>query len=202
MKKTFDNEKAWCLPRDQLKKIQWNRLKKQINYVYEKSDLYRRKFNEIGVHPKDIGSIDDFRQLPIFLSKLVDRDTQDLTREKYGHPFGEYLCVSPRDVRAIHSTSGTTGIPVFEAFSAHDIAVESEVIARTVWRSGIRPGDYVLHVTGLSMWLAGIMPLRAYEYMGVAGIPVGAESGAERVLQFAKLVKAKGMFCIPSFAES
>ena len=91
--------------------------------------------------------------------------------------------------------------PFFEAFSAHDIAVQNEVLARTVWRAGLRPGDYMLHVTGLSMWLAGIVPLRAYEYMGVAGIPVGAESGAARVIDTAKLIKAKGMFCIPSFAD-
>jgi phenylacetate-CoA ligase len=90
---------------------------------------------------------------------------------------------------------------VFEAFSEHDIKVESEVLARTFWRAGLRPGDYVLHVTGLSMWLAGMVPMRGYEYMGIVGIPVGAESGVARALQFASLVSPKGMFCIPSFAE-
>jgi phenylacetate-CoA ligase len=135
------------------------------------------------------------------MNKVLDRESQEQTREKEGHPFGEYLCVSPKEVRAIHSTSGTTGQPVFEAFSKHDIQVQNEVLARTFWRAGLRPGDYVLHVTGLSMWLAGIVPLRAYEYMGLGGIPIGAESGVSRVLDFAKLIKAKGMFCIPSFAD-
>jgi phenylacetate-CoA ligase len=51
------------------------------------------------------------------------------------------------------------------------------------------------------MWLAGMVPMRAYEYMGIAGIPVGAEGGVARVLQFASLIRPKGMFCIPSFAE-
>ncbi len=201
MGRKFWNEAAETMPRKELKKLQWKRLKKQMRYIYEKSVLYRNKFQEIGVHPDKIKSIEEFRNLPIFINKTIDRDTQEITRQKYGHPFGEYLCVSPQDVRAIHSTSGTTGLPVFEAFSKHDIEVESEVIARTLWRAGLRPGDYVLHVTGLSMWLAGMVPMRAYEYMGIAGIPVGAESGVARVLQFASLIKPKGMFCIPSFAE-
>jgi phenylacetate-CoA ligase len=201
MERKFWNEAAETMPRDELKKLQWKKLKKQMRYIYDKSELYRNKFREAGTHPDKIKSIEEFRELPIFMNKLTDRDTQEVTRKKYGHPFGEYLCVEPKDVRAIHSTSGTTGLPVFEAFSKHDITVQSEVTARSLWRIGLRPGDYVLHITGLSMWLAGMVPMRAYEYMGVAGIPVGAESGMERVLQFAKLIKAKGMFCIPSFAD-
>jgi len=155
------NEAAETMDRIELKKLQWEKLKKQMRYVYDKSELYRKKFQEIGVHPDKIGSIEEFRNLPIFMNKAIDRDTQEITREKYGHPFGEYLCVSPKDVRAIHSTSGTTGLPVFEAFTKHDIEVENEVIARTLWRAGMRPGDYMLHVTGLSMWLAGMVPMRA-----------------------------------------
>jgi phenylacetate-CoA ligase len=201
MERRVWNEKAELMPRKDLHKLQWQRLKKQMLYVYEKSPLYRRKFDEIGVRPDQIHTIEEFRHLPVFINKYIDRETQDVTRTKDGHPFGEYLCVSPKDVRAIHSTSGTTGLPVMEAFSAHDIALQNEIIARTVWRAGMRPGDYMLHVTGLSMWLAGLVPMRAYEYMGVAGIPVGAESGVARVVQFANLIKPKGMFCIPSFAE-
>jgi phenylacetate-CoA ligase len=172
-----------------------------MRYIYDSSPYFKKRFDDIGSQPDDIKDIEAFRELPIFMDKLMDRESQELTREKEGHPFGEYLCVSPKDVRAVHSTSGTTGQPVFEAFSKHDIEVQNEVLSRTFWRAGLRPGDYVLHVTGLSMWLAGIVPLRAYEYMGMAGIPIGAESGVSRVLEFAKLIKAKGMFCIPSFAD-
>lgn len=201
MERRFWNEAAEAMPRDELKALQWKKLKKQMRYIYDSSFYFRTRFDDIGVHPDDIKDLEAFRELPIFMNKLLDRETQERTREKEGHPFGEYLCVKPTEVCAVHSTSGTTGQPVFEAFSKKDIQVQNEVLARTLWRAGIRPGDYMLHVTGLSMWLAGIVPLRAYEYMGVAGIPVGAESGVARVLDFAKLIKAKGMFCIPSFAD-
>lgn len=201
MERKFWNEAAETMHRDELEELQWKKLKKQMRYIYDSSSYFKRRFDDIAIHPDDIKDMEAFRGLPIFMNKLMDRETQERTREKEGHPFGEYLCVSPKEVRAVHSTSGTTGQPVFEAFSRHDIQVQNEVLARSFWRAGLRPGDYVLHVTGLSMWLAGIVPLRAYEYMGMAGIPIGAESGVSRVLDFAKLIKAKGMFCIPSFAD-
>lgn len=201
MERQYWNEAAETMPRDELRELQWKKLKKQMNYIYDSSSYFKTRFDDTGLHPADIKDMEAFRELPIFMNKILDRESQEVTREKEGHPFGEYLCVSPKEVCAIHSTSGTTGQPVFEAFSKHDIQVQNEVLARTFWQAGLRPGDYVLHVTGLSMWLAGIVPLRAYEYMGLGGIPIGAESGVSRVLDFAKLIKAKGMFCIPSFAD-
>lgn len=201
MERKFWNEAAETMSRDEIRALQWKKLGKQMNYIYSNSSYFKDRFDAAGAHPNDIKSIEEFRSLPVFMDKTSDRESQEVSRKKHGHTFGEYLCASPKDVRAIHSTSGTTGTPVFEAFSKKDIAVQNEVLARTVWRAGLRPGDYMLHVTGLSMWLAGLVPLRAYEYMGVAGVPVGAESGAARVIEMAKFIKAKGMFCIPSFAD-
>jgi phenylacetate-CoA ligase len=66
---------------------------------------------------------------------------------------------------------------------------------------GIRPGDSVIHAVGLSMWLAGLMTLRALQSFGALGIPVGSESGTERFLTFAKLTKPDHMTSIPSFVE-
>ena len=195
------NMEAEHLSREALRDLQWKKLTRQMDYIYNNSNYFKERFDRCGAHPGDIKSIDEFRKLPLFMDKKSDRESQEVSREKHGHTFGEYLCADPRDVRAIHSTSGTTGTPVFEAFTAKDIRIQSEVLSRTFWRAGLRPGDYMLHITGLSMWLAGIVPMRAYEYMGMAGVPVGAESGVARVLDFAKLIPAKGMFCIPSFAE-
>lgn len=201
MERRFWNEPVETMSREELREVQWQRLRKQIRYVYYNSSFYREAFKEAGAHPDDIRGIDDFRKLPIFLDKEKDRLTQEKTREQEGHPFGEYLCTSPKNVRAMHTTSGTTGIPVFEGFTEHDISVQNEVLSRGFWRMGVRPGDFVLHGFGLSMWLGGIVPLRALQSFGALGIPVGAESGTERFLQFAKLTKPKHMIAIPSFVE-
>jgi len=201
MERRFWNEAVETMSRDELRSLQWQRLKKEMRYIYYNSSFYRQTFKDIGAHPDDIKSIDDFTRLPIFLDKEKDRLTQEKTREQEGHPFGEYLCTSPKNVRAMHTTSGTTGVPVFEGFTEHDISVQNEVLSRGFWRIGIRPGDFVLHGFGLSMWLGGMMPLRALQSFGALGIPVGAEAGTEKFLQFAKLTKPKHMIAIPSFTE-
>ena len=201
MERKFWNEAIETLSREELRELQWKKLRKQMRYIYYHSELYRKQFQALGMHPDEIKDIEAFRQLPPFLNKEMDRQTQEKTRQEQGHPWGEYLCTDPKNVLAIHTTSGTTGIPVFEAFTEHDIKVQNEVLARAFWRQGIRPGDRVIHGFGLSMWLAGISPLRALESMGALGIPVGAEGGTERFLHFALLTKPKHMLATPSFAE-
>jgi phenylacetate-CoA ligase len=201
MEKKFWNEDAECMPRDGLRELQWKKLRKQMRYVYYHSNFYREQFQALNIHPDEIKDIEEFRKLPPFINKEKDRLSQEKTRAEQGHPWGEYLCTDPRNVRAIHTTSGTTGLPVFEAFTEHDIRVQSEVVARAFWRQGVRTGDRVIHGFGLSMWLAGLSPLRALEFMGALGVPCGAEGGAERFLQFAQLTKPKHMLVTPSFAE-
>ena len=201
MEKKFWNEAIETLPREELRELQWKKLRKQMRYIYYHSEFYRKQFQTLGIHPDEIKDLEEFRKLPPFLNKEMDRQSQEKTRKEQGHPFGEYLCTDPRNVRAIHTTSGTTGMPVFEAFSEHDINIQNEVLARSFWRQGIRPGDGVIHGFGLSMWLAGLSPLRALQYMGALGIPVGAEGGTERFLQFAILTKPKHMLATPSFVE-
>jgi phenylacetate-CoA ligase len=101
------------MPREELRDLQWKRLKKQMHYIYYNSAFYRQTFRSAGAHPEDINSIEDFRALPIFLDKEKDRLTQEKSRQELGHPLGEYLCTNIKNVRAIHTTSGTTGLPVF-----------------------------------------------------------------------------------------
>ena len=73
MKIHFWNEPVETMSRDALREIQWQRLEKQMRYVYYNSDFYRKTFVEIGAHPDDIKSIEDFRNLPIFIEKERDR---------------------------------------------------------------------------------------------------------------------------------
>ena len=69
-------------------------------------------------------------------------------------------------VVSVASTSGTTGVPTFYAFTAEDVATTDELWARALAFAGVRPGDTVLHGFGLSMFLAGVPIVRALERMG------------------------------------
>lgn len=197
----FWNKKMETLPLEEIRKIQFDKLEKQIKYVYEKSEFYRKKFVDYGVKPEDIKNLDQFRNLPIFVTKEEHRECQDESLRRFGHPYGTYLCAPLEKVVGVSATSGTTGLPTFYAFTQHDIQVTNEVLARGFWRAGIRPGESVAHAFGLSMWVAGIPLIRALENMGALAIPIGAEAGSERLLQFIDQIKPTALLCTPSYAE-
>ena len=197
----FWNEKIETLPTAEIRKIQLKKLKKQANYIYENSEFYRKKFAACGATPQDIKTLKDFRNLPVFITKEEHRDSQDESLRKAGHPFGTILCSPLEKVVGVAATSGTTGLPTFYGFTRHDIKVTNEVLARGFWRTGVRAGETVVHAFGLSMWVAGIPILRALEHMGARVIPVGAEAGSERLLQFIDQTKPTTLMSTPSYAE-
>lgn len=200
--KRFWNEEMETLPLEEIRKIQFQKLNKQMKYVYDTSEFYRKKFIDLGIGPEDIRSLDEFRTLPSFIgSKDEFRQCQDESLRRHGHPYGTFLCAPLEKVIAVAATAGTTGFPTFYAFTRHDIDVTNEVLARGFWRAGVRPGETVAHAFGLSMWVAGIPIIRALENMGARVVPVGAEAGSERLLQFIDQTKPTTLLCTPSYAE-
>jgi len=197
----FWNEEMETMPLEEIRKVQLRKLKKQMMYIYKHSDFYRRKFIDCGAKPEDINSLEDFRNLPIFITKEEHRNGQTETLSQLGHPFGSILCAPVEKVVGVSATSGTTGLPTFYGFTKRDIKVTNEVLARGFWRAGIRPGETVLHAFGLSMWVAGIPIIRALEKMGARVVPVGAEAGTERLLQFIDQTRPQTLLCTPSYAE-
>lgn len=193
------NQAIESLPQEALKQIQFQKLKKQMAYIYQ-NPYYQQRFKEAGAEPGDIKNWDDFRNLPTFLDKTSDRESQTASLIEQGHPYGLNLCAPLEKVVAVNSTSGTTGIPTFYAFTERDIAVQNEAFARGYWRVGLRPGDTVLIASGLSMWLGGMSVIRGLTAMGARAVPVGAEVGAHRILTYAKLTKPVAMVATPSIA--
>lgn len=201
MEKNFWNKKIETLPLEEIRKIQFKKLKKQMKYVYENSEFYRNKFIRYGIEPNDIKNLDDFRSLPIFITKEEHRESQEESLRRFRHPFGTILCAPLQEVIGVSATSGTTGLPTFYGFTKHDIEVTNEVLARGFWRAGVRPGETVVHAFGLSMWVAGIPIIRALENMGTRAVPVGAECGSERLIQIMVQTKPTTLMCTPSYAE-
>jgi len=197
----FWNKKIETLSLEEIRRIQFKKLKKQMKYIYEKSEFYKKKFVDLGIKPEDIKNFDDFRSLPVFVTKEEHRESQNESLIRFGHPFGTFLCAPIGKVLGVSATSGTTGMPTFCGFTKHDIKVTNEVLARGFWRAGVRPGETVIHAFGMSMWVAGIPIIRAVENMGARVIPVGAEAGSERLLQFIEQTKPTTLLCTPSYAE-
>ena len=196
----FWNEKMETLSKDELRALQLRRLKKQLKYEYRNSPYYKERFDDAGFHPNDLKELEDIRKLPLF-TKDEHRRVQEASLEKYGHPYGLHLCAPLEKVVAVNATSGTTGVPTFYTFTRHDISVNNECHARGLWRIGIRPGDAVAHAMALSMFVGGTPVIEAFQAFGARVLPIGAEGGTERLLQFVQFCKPKMLMCTPSYAE-
>ena len=164
-----------------LEAVKFEKLKKQIAYVFTNEDYYRRRFAEAGITaPEDIRGMDDFRSLPAFLDKQRHRESQEQSLERYGHPFGLHLTAPLEKVVHIAATSGTTGQPTFYAFTKRDLATNHKIMARVFRLIGLRPGDTTMHAFGLSLWLAGFTIAQALEEYGARPVAVGAEGESRR----------------------
>ncbi|MDY6862785.1 MAG: phenylacetate--CoA ligase family protein, partial [Thermodesulfobacteriota bacterium] len=169
---------------DELKKIQWKRLKSQIKYCYDNSPLYyRKKFDEIGVQPEDVKTWKDFQNLPIMGGKEEERASQEESIDKLGHPYGTYLCAPPEKILWISSTGGTTGTPTFTYLATNnDIKIMEQSMGRIFDWVGLKPGDLVANLFAQSMHAFGFQLNHCLVNAGLCTIPLGAEAGSERML--------------------
>lgn len=180
----------------------FEKLKRQIRYVWGNEDYYRQRFLDAGIDsPEAIRTLDDFRRLPAFLDKARHRDSQDASLERYGHPLGLHLTTAPESAIHLAATSGTTGTPTFYVFSRKDLDITYKVLGRMFRAAGIRPGDTTFHAFGLSLWLAGITYVQALEAYGARPVAVGAEGGVPKILRYIELTRPRVLFATPSMVS-
>ena len=139
------NQNIECMDREQLREIQSRRLVKMAEYVYYNTPFYRQKFQEIGLEPGDIKSIDDIVKLP-FTNKLDLRDN---------YPFG-LAAVPMSQIVRIHASSGTTGKPVVVLYTRKDLAMWSEAISRAFTAYGAGKEDIFQVAYGYGLFTGGL----------------------------------------------
>jgi len=128
------------LPRASLAALQEERILELVPYVYERSALVRRKWEEARVKPGDINSLADFTERAPFITK----DDIRQFRDEAGDPFGGLLCTGYDAATTVFSTSGTTGDATMYAHAWDQWHPFWAATARDLWEIGVRPGDYVL----------------------------------------------------------
>lgn len=164
------------------------------------NEFYGPKLRAAGVsRGADIRSMDDFRRLPALMTKAEHRESQQASLEKYGHSFGLHLCAPKEAIVHVAGTSGTTGMPTFYLFSRRDLDLTYKVVGRMLKKAGVRPGDTALHLFGLSMWLGGTTFMQSLEAYGAHPIPLGAEAGVSRALQYLAACRPRILCGTPSF---
>jgi phenylacetate-CoA ligase len=146
---------------DELRALQFVRLRWTLRRAYENVPFYRRRFDEVGVHPADCRELSDLAKFPT-TSKADLRDN---------YPFGMFAVPSAQ-VRRIHASSGTTGKPTVVGYTARDIDTWAAVMARSIRAAGGRPGHKVHNAYGYGLFTGGLGAHYGIEKLGATAIPV------------------------------
>ena len=176
------------MSREDMKKLQSEKLVKQVKHVYENVAYYRNLMDEKGVKPEDIRGIEDLHKLP-FLSKA------DL-REAY--PYGLLGTPLSECVR-IHSTSGTTGRRVVAFYTQKDVDLWEDCCARAITAAGGTKEDVCQVAYGYGLFTGGFGLNGGSHKVGCLTLPMSS-GNTERQIQFMMDLNATILCCTPSYA--
>ena len=179
---------AETMPVEEIKRLQSEKLVKQVKHVYENVAPYRKKMDEKGVKPEDIKGIEDLYKLP-FIEKSDLRDS---------YPYG-MLAKPLADCVRIQSTSGTTGKRVIAYYTQHDIDLWEDCCARALVAVGADREDVVQVSYGYGLFTGGPGLNGGSHKVGCLTIPMSS-GNTERQLQFMTDLNATVLCCTPSYA--
>jgi len=132
----FWNAYTETMPREKLDALHLDKLRRLVHYVYDHTAFYRRRFDEAGIKPDDIRSIEDFKR------KIPLTDKSDFIHEQQDNPPYGPTCAVPMEMIAHHcETSGTTGVPLAIPYTMYDTERYGESWTYGFWAHGIRPDD-------------------------------------------------------------
>ncbi len=184
------NQKYETMARDELEKLQGERLVKQVKRVYENVEPYRKKMDEAGVKPEDIRSIEDLPLLP-FTTK---EDLMD------NYPFG-LLAVPREEVTEIHASSGTTGKQKVSSYTENDVELWDEIAARSLSAMGVTKDSIVQTAYGFGLFTGGFGAHYGARKIGAMAVPMSS-GNSKRQIQIMKDFGSTFLACTPSYALS
>ena len=173
--------------RDEISNLQFKRMQKSLIHAYVNVPFWKKRFNEHGVHPDDLKSLQDLHKFPFMV--------KDDFRANY--PFG-LLAVEQKDVVRIHASSGTTGKPKIVAYTQNDIDMWADVVARSMYAAGVRPEHTVQIAYGYGMFTGGLGAHYGAERLGCGVIPISGGMTA-RQIQMIEELKPDAIMVTPSY---
>jgi phenylacetate-CoA ligase len=156
-----DLEPIETASRDEITALQLQRLRWTLRHAYDNVPFYRRRFDEVGVHPEDCRELADLANYPF----TVKQDFRD------NYPFG-LLAVPREQVARIHGSSGTTGKPTVVGYTLGDVDTWADLVARSIRASGGRSGDLVHVAYGYGLFTGGLGAHYGAERLGCTVVPV------------------------------
>ncbi len=176
-----------ALSLDALRALQLERLRTALRHAFDNQAPYRARCDAAGVHPDDLRTLDDLRRFP-FTTKSDLRDA---------YPFGMFAIPREKCVR-VHASSGTTGRPTVVGYSARDIALWADLMARSLHAAGARPGDIIHNAYGYGLFTGGLGAHYGAERLGCTVVPMSGGFG-ERQVQLIREFGARVVLMTPSY---
>ena len=182
------NPEYECMDREQLKKLQSERLVWQVKRMYERVELFRKRMDEKGLKPEDIKGVEDLTKLPFSYK-------QDL-RDYY--PYG--LFAEPmKDIVRVHASSGTTGKQIVVGYTRKDLEDWSDCVARMFAGIGLTDEDFIQVSYGYGLFTGGIGAHGGGEKLGATVIPTSS-GNTQRQIQTMIDFGTTALCCTPSYA--
>ncbi|WP_227764258.1 phenylacetate--CoA ligase family protein [Zhaonella formicivorans] len=159
------------IKREELQKIQLERLQQTVARVYAKVPFYRQAFDKAGVRPEDIKALEDVRRLPF--------TTKDNLRDNY--PFGMFA-VPKQELVRIHASSGTTGKPTVVGYTRNDLEVWSDLVARIVALAGGTAEDVAQVAFGYGLFTGAFGLHYGLEKIGATVVPASTGNTEKQIM--------------------
>ena len=174
------------MTRAEIEALQLERLQATVRHCMN-SPFYKKRFQEAGITPEDIKSLDDIRRIP-FTTKQDLRDT---------YPFG-MASVPLRECTRLHSSSGTTGTPTVILHTRKDLEEWAAQVARNLWMVGLRPDDVFQNSSGYGMFTGGLGFQYGAERLGMLTVPAAAGNSL-RQIKFITDFGTTALHAVPSY---
>ena len=174
--------------RTELRELQSDRLTRTVKRAYEDVPFYREALDAAGVEPDEIADVSAIDRLPF------------TTKADFRAEYPDGLVAVPREDRArLHASSGTTGKPKIVAYTAGDLGIWREVMARSLHAAGIDSADTLQNAYGYGLFTGGLGLHDGGEELGATVIPIGG-SNTERQLDFLVDLDSDVLACTPSYS--
>lgn len=184
----FFQKDAETMPRAKIREIQLERLRYTVRYCYENVPFYKKKLDDAGVAPDSIKTLDDIRRIP----PTTKADLRD------NYPFGLFA-VPMKNIVRIHASSGTTGKPTVVGYTAHDLDMWSDCMARLCAAAGATADDIVQISFGYGMFTGALGLHYGLEKLGCAVVP-NSSGNTEKALMYMRDFKTTALVATPSYA--
>lgn len=160
-----------CMDREELRSLQFERLKETVARVYQRVPFYRQAMEEAGVRPEDIRTLSDVTRLP-FTDKTALRDN---------YPYGLFA-VPRKEINRLHASSGTTGKPTVVGYTRRDLEIWSDLVARIVTMAGVTDEDVVQITFGYGLFTGAFGLHYGLEKVGATIVPASVGNTSRQIM--------------------